>query len=68
MDDLAILAGTDPVELRFRHLDDPRAVAVVEKAATEFGCSSDPLPPNVGRGFGFARYKTWRPIWPSRWI
>lgn len=57
MDDLAILADADPVEFRLRHLDDPRAVAVVEKAAEEFGWSSDPLPAHVGRGFGFARYK-----------
>ncbi len=57
MDDLAILAEADPVEFRLRHLEDPRAVAVVEKAAEEFGWSSDPLAPNVGRGFAFARYK-----------
>lgn len=37
MDDLAVLADTDPVEFRLRHLDDPRAVAVVEQAAEEFG-------------------------------
>ena len=35
----------------------PRAVAVVETAAERFGWSSDPLPPNHGRGFAFARYK-----------
>ena len=38
-------------------LDDPRAVAVVEKAAEVYGWSTDPLPPNVGRGFAFAQYK-----------
>ena len=57
MDELAILAETDPVEFRLRHLDDPRARMVVEKAAETFGWSSDPLPPNIGRGFAFARYK-----------
>ncbi len=57
MDDLAILADADPVEFRLRHLEDPRAVAVVERAAEEFGWSSDPLPPNMGRGFAFGRYK-----------
>ncbi len=57
MDELALVAQADPVEFRLRHLEDPRAVAVVEKAAEEFGWSSDPLPPNLGRGFAFARYK-----------
>jgi nicotinate dehydrogenase subunit B len=57
MDELAILAETDPVEFRLRHLDDPRARMVVEKAAETFGWSSDPLPPNIGRGFAFAQYK-----------
>ena len=57
MDELAVLAEVDPVAFRLRHLDDRRAVAVVEKAAEEFGWSSDPLPPNLGRGFAFARYK-----------
>ena len=57
MDELAELAGSDPVEFRLRHLDDPRARLVVEKAAETFGWSSDPLPANFGRGFAFARYK-----------
>lgn len=57
MDELAILAETDPVTFRLRHLDDPRAVAVVEKVAAESNWTSDPLPANVGRGFAFARYK-----------
>ncbi len=32
-------------------------MAVVETAAEAFGWSSEPLPPNHGRGFAFARYK-----------
>ena len=31
MDEAAALAGTDPLEYRLRHLDDPRAVAVLER-------------------------------------
>lgn len=57
MDELAWMAEADPVEFRLRHLDDPRARAVVERAAETFGWSSDPLPANVGRGFAFAQYK-----------
>jgi CO/xanthine dehydrogenase Mo-binding subunit len=57
MDELAHLAGADPVEFRLQHLEDPRARAVVERAAATFGWSSDPLPANIGRGFAFAQYK-----------
>ena len=66
MDELALVAGADPVAFRLRHLEDPRAVAVVETAAEAFGWSSDALPPNHGRGFAFAGItRTWRPTW--RW-
>ena len=37
MDELAVLAGADPVDFRLRHLDDARARAVVEAAAEKFG-------------------------------
>ncbi|WP_309085324.1 molybdopterin cofactor-binding domain-containing protein [Chelativorans sp.] len=57
MDELAIIAGADPVEFRLRHLEDERARAVVEKAAQEFGWSTDAPANGRGRGFGFARYK-----------
>jgi CO/xanthine dehydrogenase Mo-binding subunit len=57
VDDLARVAAVDPVEFRLRHLEDARARDVVERAAEEFGWSSDPLPAGRGRGFGFARYK-----------
>ncbi len=58
MDELAMAAGTDPVEFRLQHLEDPRARDVVELAAERFGWSSEQLPRGRGRGFGFARYKT----------
>ena len=57
MDELALLAETDPVEFRLRHMEDQRARDVVELAAEQFGWSNDPMPAGRGRGFGFARYK-----------
>ncbi|WOH82197.1 molybdopterin cofactor-binding domain-containing protein [Bradyrhizobium sp. BEA-2-5] len=58
MDELAALAGADPVEFRLRHLDDQRGRAVVVKAAEEFGWTRGQQPPrNRGYGFAFARYK-----------
>ncbi|MGY4575280.1 molybdopterin cofactor-binding domain-containing protein [Bradyrhizobium sp. USDA 3256] len=58
MDELAALAGADPVAFRLRHLDDQRGRAVVEKAAQEFGWTRGTKPPrNRGYGFAFARYK-----------
>jgi nicotinate dehydrogenase subunit B len=57
MDELALLAGVDPVEFRLRHMEDPRARKVMETTAERFGWSTNPLPPNRGRGFAFARYK-----------
>jgi nicotinate dehydrogenase subunit B len=57
MDDLARLAGADPVAFRLAHLDDPRAKAVVEEAAKRFGWADWQPRPDRGRGFAFARYK-----------
>jgi nicotinate dehydrogenase subunit B len=58
MDELAALAGADPVEFRLKHLDDPRARDVVAKAAAEFGWKKgQKAPQDRGYGFGFARYK-----------
>jgi nicotinate dehydrogenase subunit B len=57
MDDLALEAGADPVEFRLRHLEEPRARAVVETAAERFGWANGKLPAGQGRGFAFARYK-----------
>ena len=57
MDELASAAGADPVAFRLRHLDDPRAKAVVSRAAEGFGWGG--MKPARGHGFGFAfaRYK-----------
>lgn len=58
MDELAGLAGADPVEFRLRHLEDARGRAAIEKAAEEFGWKrGQKAPPDRGFGFAFARYK-----------
>jgi len=58
MDELALMANTDPVAFRLAHLKDPRARAVIEavaeKANWKPGEKSDGL---RGRGIGFAKYK-----------
>jgi nicotinate dehydrogenase subunit B len=58
MDELAVLAGADPVEFRLTHLRDQRGRDVVEKAAQGFGWrKGQKAPPDRGFGFAFARYK-----------
>ena len=58
MDELALLAGADPVAFRLAHLQDARGREVIEKAAHEFGWAKDQKPaPQRGFGFAFARYK-----------
>ncbi|OCK55999.1 molybdopterin cofactor-binding domain-containing protein [Bradyrhizobium sp. LMTR 3] len=58
IDELATLAGADPVEFRLKHLDDQRGRDVIEKAAQAFGWEPDQKPPpDRGYGFAFARYK-----------
>jgi CO/xanthine dehydrogenase Mo-binding subunit len=56
VDELALAAGADPVEFRLAHLSDERARHVVAEAARLAEWPA-PLPDDVGRGLGFARYK-----------
>lgn len=59
MDELAQAAGIDPVQMRRNHLEDARALAVIDAAAGRFGWTAWRRRPDElhGRGFAFARYK-----------
>ena len=57
MDELAAERGEDPVAFRLRHLDDPRARAVVEAAAAAADWGTWVKREGTGHGIGFARYK-----------
>jgi nicotinate dehydrogenase subunit B len=60
MDELAASAGADPLEFRLRHLNDPRAAAVLQAAADQFGWQPRTAPSQSGSGQGlaFVRYVT----------
>jgi nicotinate dehydrogenase subunit B len=56
MDELAEASGQDAVRFRTRHLDDPRARAVVEACAEALN-KPGPVAEGRGRGIAYARYK-----------
>jgi CO/xanthine dehydrogenase Mo-binding subunit len=59
MDELARLAGADPVAFRLKHLSDARARAVLETAAMKAGWQEGARSDGVrGRGVAFSRYET----------
>src|SRR2546422_2558303 len=58
IDELALVAGADPVEFRLRHVKDPRARGVIEAAAQRAGWRPSVRGDGTrGRGFAFAKYK-----------
>jgi nicotinate dehydrogenase subunit B len=59
VDELANSAGIDPVQFRLNHLDDPRAIAVLQAAAQQIGWQPRTASNGSGRGTGiaFARYE-----------
>jgi nicotinate dehydrogenase subunit B len=62
MDEIAAAAGADPVEFRLKHLDEPRAKAVLTAAAQKAGWDTRPFPKRAaapgdiakGRGIGLS--------------
>ncbi len=57
IDELAHVAGADPVEYRLRFLKDERARDVLIRAAEAFGWDNWEPSPGRGRGIAFSRYK-----------
>jgi CO/xanthine dehydrogenase Mo-binding subunit len=50
MDELAYLAGVDPVNLRLDHLQDPRMIAVIQTTAQMANWVYGPRAANIGKG------------------
>jgi len=57
MDELALRADVDPLDYRLRHLEDERAIALLERLAELSGWYSRKPSSDDGWGLGFARFK-----------
>ncbi|HEX2114025.1 MAG TPA: molybdopterin cofactor-binding domain-containing protein [Alphaproteobacteria bacterium] len=57
VDEIAAERGENPVAYRLRHLSDPRARAVIERAAVRAGWSGRKRVEGTGFGIAYARYK-----------
>jgi CO/xanthine dehydrogenase Mo-binding subunit len=58
MDELALRAGVDPLDYRLRHLQDQRAIDVLQRLAEVSGWRErGEVDSNEGWGLGFARFK-----------
>jgi CO/xanthine dehydrogenase Mo-binding subunit len=58
MDELALSIGEDPLAFRLKHLQDPRAIALLERLADESNWSNRPAAGSgEGWGLAFARFK-----------
>ena len=65
VDEMAVLAGADPIEFRLRYLKDPRGIEVIRRVAARMGWTprrrpqtADPGAPVLsGRGFSYVHYK-----------
>jgi len=58
MDELAAAQGEDPIDFRIRHLDDQRAIGVLEKLREQISTANfDSAEPSTGVGIAMARYK-----------
>jgi CO/xanthine dehydrogenase Mo-binding subunit len=57
MDELAAAAGADSIAFRLRHLKDPRARAVLDRAAQRANWAAWKPAEGRGHGVGFAKYK-----------
>jgi CO/xanthine dehydrogenase Mo-binding subunit len=58
VDEIAAARGEDPVSYRARHLADPRAREVVQRAAARAGWAARHKSEAVGYGLAYARYKS----------
>ncbi len=57
MDELALRAGESPLDYRRRHLDDARALSVLDALAERMRARPAPTGDGTGRGIAYAQYK-----------